>query len=165
MPLVDLISLGVLTGSVPRDAVEGAIAKHGRQAKRGGGSLPPHVMMYYVSALALFADLDYEGVMRKMAEPMQRLGNWDPSWKLPTSGGITQARQRLGYEPVKELFERIAVPVSELLTPNAFRAGRRLVSIDGMVFDLPDTDANANEFGTPSGGAFPQARMVNITDV
>ena len=32
---------------------------------------------------------------------------------MPTSGGITQARQRLGYEPLKELFAQVAVPVAE----------------------------------------------------
>jgi hypothetical protein len=32
---------------------------------------------------------------------------------VPTSGGITQARQRLGYEPLKELFAQVAVPVAE----------------------------------------------------
>lgn len=60
-PLVDQISLGVLTTWVPRDAVEVAINEHGRQAKRAGGTLPPHVMMYYVAAMAMHSDQDYEG--------------------------------------------------------------------------------------------------------
>jgi hypothetical protein len=121
-------------------------------------------MMYYVIAMALHADLDYEGVWRKLTEPLRCWGTWDPSWETPTSGGITQARQRLGFEAVKALFERIAVPVAELLTPNAFCAGKRLVSMDGMVFDLFDSKANREEFGTPTGGAFPQARVVTLTE-
>ncbi len=31
---------------------------------------------------------------------------------MPTSGGITQARQGLGYEPLAELFAEVAVPVA-----------------------------------------------------
>jgi hypothetical protein len=164
VPLVDQISLGVLTTSVSRDAVQTSIAAHGKQAKRSGGALPPHVVMYFVIAMALHADLDYEGVMRKMTEPLRFWRSWDPKWVFPTSGAITQARARLGFEPVKECFERVAVPVAGSLTPDAFCAGHRMVSLDGMVFDLPDTDLNRKEFGKPSGGAFPQARVVTLTE-
>lgn len=163
-PLSDQISLGVLTSSVPRDDVEVVIGLDKVQAKRRGGSLPPHVMVYFVIAMALHAALDYEGVWRKLTEPLRAWGTWDPAWQTPTSGGITQARKRLGFEVVKALFERIAVPVAELLTPSAFVFGKRLVSMDGMVFDLPDSKENREEFGTPSGGAFPQARVVTLTE-
>lgn len=33
-----------------------------------------------------------------------------------------------------------------------------------MVFDLPDTEENTAEFGKPSGGVFPQARVVTLTE-
>lgn len=164
VPFVDAISLGVLTTWVPRDPVEAAIAEHGKQARRRGGSLPAHVMVYFVVALALFRDLDYEGVLRKLTDPLRWLGSWDDSWVLPTSAGLTKARQRLGFETIRSVFDRIAVPVAGLLTRDAFVAGRRLVSIDGMVFDLPDTDANTAEFGKPAGGVFPQARVVTLTE-
>lgn len=162
--MMDQLSLGVLTNWVSRDAVEVAIGLHQKQPRRRGGTLPAHVMMYFVVAMALFADLDYEGVMRKLVGPLRLWRSWDPSWTLPTSGGITQARQRLGFEPVKTLFERIAVPVASRLTLDAFCARRRLVSLDGMVFDLPDTTENTAEFGKPSGGVFPQARVVTLAE-
>jgi hypothetical protein len=164
VPLVDQISLGVLTVSIPRDDVDVVIAEHGRQARRKGGTLPPRVMMYYVAALAICSDDDYVGVMRWLTGPLQRWGSWDRSWRMPTSGGITQARARLGYEPVKAVFERIARPVGSLLTPGVFCAHRRMVSLDGMVFDLPDTATNAGEFGKPPGGVFPQARVVTLVE-
>lgn len=164
MPLTDQISLGVLTSLVPRDDIEVVLGEHGVRAKRRGGSLPPHVMMYFVIAMALHGGLDYEGVWRKLTEPLRCWGTWDPDWETPTSGGITQARQRLGFAAVKALFERIAVPVAEALTPNAFCDGKRLVSMDGMVFDLFDNKANREEFGTPSGGVLPQARVVTLTE-
>ena len=70
----------------------------------------------------------------------------------------------MGFEPLKTLFERIAVPVASRLTLDAFCARRRLVSLDGMVFDLPDTVENTTEFGKPSGGVFPQARVVTLVE-
>jgi hypothetical protein len=66
-------------------------------------------MVYFVMALALFDD-DYEEVAARLTEPLAAWGCWDDSWSVPTSGGITQARQRLGYEPVKKLFAGVAAP-------------------------------------------------------
>ena len=65
--LTDQISLGVLAASVPRDAVDDAVAAAGRQARRRDGKLPPHVMVYFAMAMALFADDDYEEVAARLA--------------------------------------------------------------------------------------------------
>jgi hypothetical protein len=108
--LTDWISLGVLASSVPRDAVDAAVAAAGKGAKRSDGKLPPHVMVYFVMALALFADEDYEEVATRLTETLASWGCWDDSWSVPTSGGITQARQRLGPEPLELLFDRVAGP-------------------------------------------------------
>jgi hypothetical protein len=88
---------------------------------------------------------------------------------VPTSGGITQARQRLGWEPLAELFGRVAVPAAEELTPGAFLGRWRLMAVDGTEWDVPDTEANEAEFGRRRGGkgaesAFPKARMVTISE-
>jgi hypothetical protein len=53
--LTDWISLGVLASSVPRDPVDAAVTAAGKDAKRPDGKLPPHVMAYFVMALALLA--------------------------------------------------------------------------------------------------------------
>jgi Insertion element 4 transposase N-terminal len=120
--LTDWISLGVLASSVPRDAVDAAVAAAGRGAKRSDGKLPPHVMVYFVMALALFADEDYEEVATRLTETLVSWGCWDQSCATPTSGGITQARKRLGPEPVELLFGTVAEPVAGLLTRGAVLA-------------------------------------------
>jgi hypothetical protein len=50
--LTDQITLGVLAASVPRDAVDDAVAAAGKQARRRDGKLPPHVMVYFAMACA-----------------------------------------------------------------------------------------------------------------
>ena len=55
--LTDWVSLGVLAAFVPRDAVDDAVVAAGKQARRSDGKLPPHVMVYLVMALALFASV------------------------------------------------------------------------------------------------------------
>jgi hypothetical protein len=159
-----MISLGVLTATVPRDAVEDAVAECGRGAQRSGGGLPPHVMVYFTMAMALFADEDYEGVFEHLAGALVSFCGWDSQWQTPTSGGIAKARARLGFEPVKLVFEQVAVPVAEPETRGGFACGRRLVSIDSMVFDLADTPENSEEFGRPRAGGFPQARVTTLVE-
>jgi hypothetical protein len=67
----------VLASSVPRDAVDEAVAAAGRQAKRSDGRLPPHVMVYFAMALGLFADDDYEEVAVWLTETLASWGRWD----------------------------------------------------------------------------------------
>ena len=146
--LTDWISLGVLASSVPRDAVDDAVEVTGKAAKRAGGKLPPHVMVYFVMALALFADDDYEEVAARLAGTLQARGSWEDGWEVPTRGGITQARQRLGPEPVAGVFSQVAEPVADLDTIGAFFGTWRLMSVDGMEWDVPDTEANRAAFGS-----------------
>ena len=70
--LTDQISIGVLASSVPRDVVDDAVAAAGRQARRSDGKLPPHVMVYFAMAMALFADDDYEEVAARLAGTLSR---------------------------------------------------------------------------------------------
>lgn len=166
--LSDWVSVGLLTSSVPRDVVDEVVAATGRQAKRRDGTLPPRMMVYYAMALALFADEDYEEVAARLSETLASWGCWDREWTVPTSGGITQARQRLGFEPVQQLFERVAVPVADELTRGAFLGSWRLMAIDGFDWDVPDTKANVAAFGRAGSGehasAFPKVRVVAISE-
>jgi hypothetical protein len=166
--LTDLISLGVLAASVPREVVDAAVTAQGRSARRAGGKLPPHVMVYFAMALALFAEDDYEEVMARLCEALVSWGSWDQAWATPTSGGLTQARARLGSGPLAQVFETVAVPVADPLTPGAWLGPWRLMAIDGFDWDLPDTPENAAEFGYGGSGAarsaVPKARVVTISE-
>src|SRR5262249_1374186 len=138
----------------------------GKGARRSDGKLPPRVMVYFAMALALFAEEDYEEVAARLTETLASWGCWDDSWSTPTSGGITQARKRLGPEPLELLFDRVAVPVAGELTRGSFLRHWRLMAVDGFELDVPDTPANAAAFGYPAGArehpAFPKVRVVTI---
>jgi hypothetical protein len=167
--LTDWISLGVLTSWVPRDAVVDAVVAAGKAARRRGGKLPPHVTAYFVMAMALFAEEDYEEVAARLAGTLADWGGWDEAWgRVPTSGGITQARQRLGAEPLEDLFRQVAGPVADLDTGGAFLGPWRLMSIDGMEWDVPDTAANRAAFGVHEAGggvaAYPKVRVVTVSE-
>jgi Insertion element 4 transposase N-terminal/Transposase DDE domain len=164
----DEVSLGVLVSTVTRDVVDAAIAACGAGDRRSGGTLPAHVTTYLTMAMCLFRDDDYEEVATKVTGSLDRWGCWDASWSPPTSSAITQARKRLGRKVLEEVFESVAHPVGGPLTRGAWLRGWRVLAIDGFDVDLPDTDANAAEFGYAGSGkkrsAFPKARVVALSE-
>src|SRR3984957_20551031 len=164
--LTDWVSLGVLAASGPRDVVDEAVAEAGKGAKRARGKLPPHVMVYFVMALALFADDDYEEVAARLTEALRGGGCWGGGWEGPATGGTPQARSGLGREPMAQVFSQVAVPVADLDTTGAFLGPWRLMSVDGMEWDVPDTDRNRAFFGVRGDdqAAFPKIRVVTVSE-
>jgi Insertion element 4 transposase N-terminal len=166
--LTDWVSLGVLASRVSRDAVDEAVAGTGQGARRAGGKLPPHVVVYFVMALALFPDDDYEEAAVRLTETLRGWGCWEEGWEPPAKGAVTQARKRLGPEPMAELFSQVAVPAADLDTAGAFAGPWRLMSLDGMEWDVPDSAANRAAFGSRAGSAgpaaFPKIRVVTVSE-
>jgi hypothetical protein len=176
---MDQVSIGVLIDAVPRDAVDEAVAVCGVRERRSDGKLPAHVVTYLTLALCLFADDDYEEVATRVTGSLDRFGCWDAAWTVPTASAITQARKRLGPKVMPEVFERTCGPVAGDPSPGAglvalgtargaFLRGWRLLAIDGFELDVPDTPANAEEFGYAGSGdnrsAFPKARVVALAE-
>jgi hypothetical protein len=126
------------------------------------------VMAYLTMGLCLFADEDYTEVTTKVTGSLTAFGCWDAGWSVPTTGGITQARKRLGPKVLAEVFEQVAGPVANSSTRGAWLRRWRLVAIDGFEVDVPDTKGNAAEFGYAGSGdnrsAFPKARVVALAE-
>lgn len=144
--LPDRIGIGVLTRLVPRELVDEVVVAAGRREQRKR-LLPARVVVYFVMALALFYGDGYEEVMRKLVAGLKTIRVWRQDWKMPTTGALTQARQRLGPEVMAELFDRVAVPCARRSTQGAWMAGWRLMSLDGCEVDAADSPANAQHFG------------------
>src|SRR5215472_11307815 len=119
-------------------------------------------MLWVVLAMGILTHLPIRQVF-KHARRMRR------GEKTPSRSNLCEARQRLGVEPVRRVFERVARPLATPQTPGAFYRGLRLMGIDGTVLDVPDSSANAQRFGRSRGGrgdsAFPQARKVSLVEL
>lgn len=70
-------------------------------------------------------------------------------WRTPSKSSISEARQRVGPQVMSQLFALVARPLATPDTPGAFLKGLRLMVVDGTVFDVPDTEANAGVLGYP----------------
>jgi hypothetical protein len=144
--LPDAIGIGTLTRLVPRELVDEVTASLDRTEIRRN-KLPARVVVYFVMALALFYGEGYEEVMRKLAEGLKYMGTWRRDWTVPTASALCQARQRLGPEVMRELFERVALPCALRSTAGAWLSGRRLMAVDGFGLEAPDSPENAAYFG------------------
>src|SRR5271155_4375651 len=127
----------------PED-IQQALAATGRVNSRMC-LLTHEVMLWVVLAMGLFTDLP----IRQVFKPARRLR---PGEDSPHRSSLCVARQRLGVEPVRHLFDRVVHPLARPETPGAFYRGLRLMGIDGTVLDVPDSEANAAAFGRPSAG-------------
>jgi hypothetical protein len=164
--LADYLSLGVVSRIYRRDLVDGVIAETRSKEKRNR-LLPARLVVYYVIALALFFGEAYEEVMRKMVGALRLVSAWERAWRVPTPSALCQARQRLGEAPLRRLFEQAAAPLATPATIGAWLGNWRLMAVDGVTLDVPDTADNEAAFGRPAsrtgqGGAFPQVRVVGL---
>src|SRR5260370_40238865 len=91
----------------------------------------------------------YREVLRCLLEGVQWL--LDPSAQLKVAGksAISQARSRLGAEPVKKLYEAVGAPIAQPQTKGAWDRQWRLGSLDGRTLDGADTARNNQAFGRP----------------
>jgi hypothetical protein len=130
--------------------------------------LPAHVVVYYVIALALYMQSSYREVLRCLLEGVQWLLGPGARVKVAGRSGISQARTRLGPEPLQRLHDELVKPVAVAATRGAWYRDWRMVSLDGSTFDVADTAPNVAAFGRPAASrgssAFPQVRFVSLVE-
>jgi hypothetical protein len=124
--------------------------------------------VYYVIALALYMQSSYREVLRCLLEGMQWLVEPGVGINVAGNSGISQARTRLGWEPVRQLHDDVVQPIAVAATKGAWYRAWRLVSADGSTLDVADEKGNNEAFGRPgaSGGesAYPKIRFVSLVE-
>jgi hypothetical protein len=165
--ITDYISLGVVARYFPREKVDAVLKETGRTSVRER-DLPAHVVVYYVIALALYMRSSYREVLRCLLEAVQWLVDPSATVKVAGKSGISQARSRLGAEPVKQLYKSLVGPIAGKQTKGAWYRQWRLVSLDGSTLDVADTAENEKDFGRPGASrgssAFPKIRFVALLE-
>ncbi len=163
----DFITLGVVARTFPADRIEALLKRTGKASQRQR-DLPAHVVVYYVIALGLFAQVSCREVLRCLLDGIRWLKGAPADIKVAGKSGISQARSRLGWEPIRELHDEIVRPIAVEGTHGAWFRGWRIVSLDGSTLDIPDDPVNATAFGrpaTPRGeSAFPQIRFASLVE-
>jgi hypothetical protein len=148
----------------PVEEVERILRVTGRGSRRRR-KLPAQVMVYYVIALGLLASVGAREVLRRVLGRTEQ----DFAFTLATDAAITKARQRLGWAPLKQLFEDYVRPIATRKMSWAWFKGRRLVALDGSTLNVIDSRDNVRTFGKPPSSrgktVFAQIRWVALAEV
>ncbi len=121
--ITDFVSLGVLAEKFPRTTIDRILQETGRASKRER-NLPAHVVVYYVIALALYGQVSYGEVLRCLLEGLEWLGLNVRRLRGTAKSAITQARSRLGKEPLQRLYQEVVSPIATPQTQGAWYRGR-----------------------------------------
>jgi len=165
--LSDYISLGVVSRAISPPKIRAVLEASGRASQRHR-ELPAQVVVYYVIALTLYMQDSTREVLRRLLEGANWLFGSYASIKVTGKSGISQARTRLGWEPMKQLHDEVVAPIAQALTQGAWYQRWRLVSLDSSTLAVRDTTANAQAFGRPGASrgksGFPQVRFVSLVE-
>jgi Insertion element 4 transposase N-terminal/Transposase DDE domain len=150
--------LGELTQQVPFEMVDAVLTETCRVERRVR-DLPARVVVYLLLAGCLFAELGYVQVWHRLVAGLEGL----PA-ASPTPAAMTQARRRLGPEPLKALFGLLRGPAP--LAEVRWR-GLLVCAVDGTYMTVADSTANLAVYGKQRGGAtggssYPLLRMLAL---
>jgi Insertion element 4 transposase N-terminal/Transposase DDE domain len=116
------------------------------------------VVVAAVLGLCLFRRENYDLVLaRVLAGSRRRVIDGGP----PTGQALSTARTRLAPQAMRTVFEQAAARMPAA-GPGSYAFGLLVTAFDGTVLDLAATADITAEFATPSGGRFPQARLVTL---
>jgi hypothetical protein len=165
--IAESISLGAIAKTFPAAKVHAVLAAT-QTASIRQRDLPAHVVVYYVIALALFMQSSYREVLRLLLEGVRCLIGRSADVNVACKSAISQARTRLGWQPMRRLHDDVVKPIAVRATRGAWYRGWRLVSLDGSTFDVADQAANEAAFGRPAASrgssAYPQIRFVSLVE-
>ncbi|MCA9643227.1 MAG: IS4 family transposase, partial [Myxococcales bacterium] len=121
-----------------------ALLALGVQEQRRGGKLPPARVFLLLLHLALDRDSSIRAVLNSLALGLGFPASWRN--KTPHGTSIAQARDRLGWEPVRDVFRAQKTPQQIC---DVWR-GRSVVALDGACLRAPRSIANRAGLGEPS---------------
>jgi len=127
--------------------------------------LPAEQAVWLVIGMGLFRDRSIQAVAQHLDLVLPESTAKSPAGSL-TSSAVVQARQRLGFEPLSELFRRTAEHWAVSAADTQRWRGLAVYGVDGSTLRIADTLENEEAFGRPGSSrgcaAYPQLRLVTL---
>lgn len=128
--------------------------------------LPSPLVVWLCVVMGLFRTLSIPNVLARLGTILGVGSLWDRAI-APASTTIAQARDRVGFGPIRAVFERLRDHLLETHREQMLWKGKPLVALDGTTFKTPDSAQNRRRFGLPGsvrGGraGFPLVRCVAL---
>lgn len=137
--------LAALAGALPTWLIREVLEAEGKQAKRRR-KLPPELTLWLLIGMGLYRDLSIPNVLRRVVDGLAGVVNWGMA-ELPTSTAIAHARDRLGWQTVREIFRRFTEFLRGKHEAATTWLGLPVYALDCSCFLAPDSEANEYAFG------------------
>src|SRR5688572_20039519 len=149
----DLVTIDVITDIIPLALIHAVLDEEQRHEQRKR-KLPAVLTVLLCIAMHLFPALALRQTLLRLVQGIRFLTGAGVSVTANRSA-ISEARYRLGVQPLARLFRRICCPIATVDTPGAFVFGLRLVALDGSIEQVLDWAENAAYFGGQKSSNFP----------
>lgn len=121
--------------------------------------LPAEQVLWLTIGMALYTNCSIQQIVDRL--------NLTINGKV-VSSTVSDARKRLGPEPLEYLFKKYTQACMDLKENDLWK-GLKLMGIDGTMLRVQDTEENEKYFGKPgssrAGAAYPQVRLVATMDL
>jgi hypothetical protein len=154
-------SIEVFANLLKPQWISGALEATGRSSERIR-KLPAPFVVWLVIAMGLFRSLSIKNVLSRLGEIPGHGSLWKR--KKPESTSVADARNRVGFSPLRMLMYRLREWILERYRNAMTWQGRVVCALDGSTFMTPDSPQNVRRFGLPGSNrgraAFPQMRAL-----
>ena len=142
--------------------IEEALAATGTATLRKR-RLPAEQVVWLVLGMALVRDRSIHDVVRQLDLALPG----PDGMRTVASSAVTQARTRLGADPLEWLFERTSHEWAHRSADRDRWRGLALYGLDGTTLRIPDSDENREHFGGQNGrwdgvSGYPLVRLVTV---
>jgi len=142
--------------------IEEALEITGRRTVRER-KLPAPFTIWLLVSMGFYRQLSIENILNRLGN-LPGIGSlWDDG-AAPSSGSAVEARDRVGFGPLRHLAQRLQSWILETYRGLMSWRGLLVLALDGTTFKVPDSDQNRRRFGLPGASrgraAFPQMRAL-----
>jgi hypothetical protein len=145
-----------------REWIDEALEATERETQRER-ELPAPFTLWMVIGMALYRNLSIQNILHRMGNVMGVGSLWDKG-KVPASSSGVEARDRLGWGPLRWLSEKLRDWILQTHREAMSWKGWLVLALDGTTLKVPDSAENRRRFGLPGASrgraAFPQMRAL-----
>jgi len=143
--------------------IDDALAECGRETVRVRKA-PARFVVWLSIALSLYRTLSIKNVVHRMGSVFGVGSLWEDG-EDPASSSLVEARDRVGFGPLRALMLRLQHDLLTTYRPGMSWNGWLLTILDGTTLKVPDSPENRRRFGLPGvnrgqRAAFPQMRAL-----
>ena len=161
VPSADEGAFDRLRQSINPEWIEAALAATGTATIRRR-RLPAEQVIWLVLGMAIYRQRPIDGLVSHLDLALEGVGSASMA-----KSAISQARARLGDEPLKWLFERCSTKWAHESARRHQWRGLALYGVDGTTVRVPDSKENRKHFGSQNSrnnelSGYPLARVVTL---